>query len=82
MVGSTHEQRIIAALRDRSGLDDDELSLAAGVSPRQQVNQICRWLESCGLLRREIGPRGKIVNFLQDQTESDRAGEAGRRARA
>ena len=82
MTASTNEQRIIAALRHRSGLDDDELSVAAGVRPRQQVNQICRWLASRGLVRREKGPRGKIVNFLQDQTAFERAGKASLRATA
>ena len=70
---ATNEQRILVALRDRPGLDDDELSVAAGVRPRQQVNQICRWLESRGFIRREPGPRGKIVNFLLSQTGSERA---------
>ncbi len=52
-------------LNNRPGLDDDELSRVTGVAPRQQVNQICRLLESRGLLRREKGPRGKIVNYLK-----------------
>ena len=66
MTSTTNEERIIARLRDRPGLDDDELSKATGISPRQQVNQICRRLESRGLVRREPGARGKIVNFLRD----------------
>jgi hypothetical protein len=82
MAGSTNEQRILATLRDHPGLNDDDLSVAARVRPRQQVNQICRRLESRGLLRRQIGPRGKIVNFLQDLSESERAGEAGRNVTA
>ena len=77
MAGNTNEQRILAALRDRPGLDDDELSVAAGVRPRQQVNQLCRWLESRGFVRREIGYRGKIVNFLQHKTEAEHSGDAG-----
>ena len=50
MAGNTNEQRILAALHDRPGLDD-ELSVAAGVRPRQQVNQFAmiighmRWIE-------------------------------------
>jgi len=66
MTRTTNEERIIARLRDRPGLDDDELSKATGISPRQQVNQICRRLESRGLVRREPGARGKIVNFLRN----------------
>jgi hypothetical protein len=75
VIGNTNEQRIIAMLQDRPGLDDDELSIATGVSPRQQVNQICRWLESRGRIRREIGPRGKIVNFLRDLSARSRSSE-------
>ena len=69
MTRTTNEQRIMAMLKDRPGLDDDELSKATGISPRQQVNQICRRLESRGLVRRDIGARGKIVNFVQSSSE-------------
>ena len=69
MTRTTNEQRIMAMLKDRPGLDDDELSKATGISPRQQVNQICRRLESRGLVRRDTGARGKIVNFLQSPGE-------------
>lgn len=62
----TNADRIIDVLRERGALDDDDLSLASGVKPRQQVNQICRYLESRKILRREVGPRGKIVNILID----------------
>ncbi|HVY91016.1 MAG TPA: peroxide stress protein YaaA [Hyphomonadaceae bacterium] len=55
---------IIAALQRWSDLDDDELAQRAGVSPRQQVNIVCRRLEQRGLLKRLIGSRGKIVNRL------------------
>ena len=60
----TNEQRIIELLKKRPGLDDDEIFKGTGVSPRQQVNQICRHLESRSVLRRGIGPKGKIVNTL------------------
>ncbi len=60
----TNRDRIIAALNARGPLDDDELSLLTGVNPRQQVNQICRGLESAGLLTRRAGPRGKLVNAI------------------
>jgi hypothetical protein len=55
---------IIAALRHWPDIDDDELARRAGVSPRQQVNIICRRLEQRGFLERFTGPRGKIVNRL------------------
>lgn len=45
-------------------LDDDELSLRTGISPRQTINQICNRLAVEGLVRRVTGPDGKIVNSL------------------
>ena len=60
----THAERILELLGRMSGLDDDEISRSLNVRPRQTVNQTCRLLESKGLLRREYGPRGKIVNVL------------------
>jgi hypothetical protein len=57
-------ERIVDALGQRPDLDDDQLSRRAGVSPRQQVNIICRRLEQQGLVQRFIGERGKIVNRL------------------
>lgn len=49
-------------------LDDDQISERAGISPRQSVNQICRALERAGIVRRRIGPDGKIINeWLGDQ---------------
>ena len=44
------------------GSDDDEIAAALKILPRQQVNQICRRLESEGKLSRSRGPEGKIVN--------------------
>jgi hypothetical protein len=68
MTGPTSRQRILTALvRRPEGLDDDELSLATGVRPRQQVNRICRRLASEGIVLRGIGLRGKIVNRLREQ---------------
>ena len=63
---------IIAALQRWPDLDDDELAQRADVSPRQQVNIICRRLEQRGFLERFTGPRGKIVNRLTGihQTET------------
>jgi hypothetical protein len=56
--------RIIEAVRMRGPLDDDELSMHTSILPRQQVNQICRRLQAKGVLSRELGPKGKIVNVL------------------
>ena len=64
MTRETNEERIVAFLLRRPGIDDDEISQLTGITPRQQVNQICRRLESRGVLLRSPGPRGKIVNAL------------------
>jgi hypothetical protein len=45
------------------GRDDDEIASVLKIVPRQTVNQICRRLCEGGLLRREPGGRGKLVNF-------------------
>lgn len=60
----THADRIVELLGRKSGLDDDEISEVLDIRPRQTVNQECRLLERKGLVRRERGPRGKIVNVL------------------
>ena len=62
----TNGERIIAALRNSPGLDDDELSSMTGIRPRQQVNQICRRLEAGGVVFRGKSADGKIVNVLVD----------------
>ena len=59
----TDTDRLIEALRRSPGLDDDELARQLGIEPRQ-VNQICRYLEILGRLRRTPGPGGKISNTL------------------
>ena len=62
----TNREKVLSTLRlSTSPLDDDELARRAGVSPRQQVNQICRGLVQEGLLTRVSGPDGKIVNALR-----------------
>ena len=64
MSGGTHADRIIELLARTPGLDDDEIAKALSINPRQAVNQTCRLLESKGILTRQRGPRGKIVNEL------------------
>jgi hypothetical protein len=64
LTGASNAQRILDLLARRSALDDDKISTILNITPRQQVNQICRRLERDGLVRREYGPRGKIVNIL------------------
>jgi len=49
----TNRERVIAYLRTHpEGADDDQLSLALGITPRQQVNQICRALATAGIVSR------------------------------
>ena len=62
----TNTDRVIEALRRSPRLDDDELAREAGVESRQEVNQICRYLEILGRLRRTRAPGGKIINILID----------------
>lgn len=59
----TNAERILSLLAQNPGLDDDEISQRTGVSPRQQVNIICRRLAGQGLLARKPGSSGKIGNF-------------------
>ena len=66
MPRQTNEERVVALLRRRPGLDDDEISELTGIGRRQQVNQICHRLEGRGVLMRTGGPNGKIVNELVD----------------
>lgn len=59
----TNADRILELLGAHPGLDDDEIAKLAQISPRQQVNQLCRRLEANGLLVRRKGPSGKVCNF-------------------
>jgi hypothetical protein len=75
---------IIETLQHWPDLDDDELSRRSGITPRQQVNIICRRLEQRGILERFTGTRGKIVNRLADihRTEQALAGVVAARSGA
>ena len=68
-----NSDRILDVLRRHpEGLDDDELSQLSGVTPRQQVNMVCRKLEADGIVLRERDySKGKIVNRL---TKKEAAG--------
>jgi hypothetical protein len=75
----TKVDRIISVLRERNGLDDDEISAATDIQPRQTVNQICRRLELQGLLTRtQSGASAKIMNFLKSSTALHRAENAAK----
>jgi hypothetical protein len=64
----TSKDKILVVLQAREvALCDDCLSKLAGVTPRQQVNQICRPLADAGTIERNHGPCGncggsKLVN--------------------
>lgn len=45
------------------GRDDDEISNALKIKPRQSVNQVCRALENAGAITRRLGPTGKLANY-------------------
>ena len=61
---TSHRERILDFLGRFPGRDDDELAAALKIAPRQTVNMVCRKLCQEGFLRRQRGPRGKLVNFL------------------
>ncbi len=62
---------IITALRtsDRP-LDDEQLAAVLGVDPRE-VHRQCRRLAFQGVIIRESGPNGKIVNHLDQGSAGD-----------
>ena len=76
----TNRERIFATVRAHPGLTDSEIRQRTGISPHQQVNQICRRLATEGLVRRDIGPLGSIVNVPIGPGEPDRP-DSGTRAR-
>jgi hypothetical protein len=59
------------------GLDDDDISQITGITPRQQVQQLCNQLASSKRIRREsvekAGKRRKIHNFPLNDADSLRA---------
>jgi len=68
---SRNEDKLLGFLETEgnTGYCDDCLSLKLGITPRQQVNQICRRLQSKGKILREKGTcticgKHKILNFL------------------
>jgi DNA-binding MarR family transcriptional regulator len=66
-------QEIIDFITRFPGRDDDEISAALQISPRQTINQICRKLEKAGLIERGRGSSGKIVNHLTPQSSAMQA---------
>lgn len=61
----TKRDKVLEALKaSLVPLDDDEIAKRAGFAQRQAANSICRALADQGVLVREPGPSGKIVNRL------------------
>lgn len=60
--------RLVAALRGHGRRDDDELAKTLLIN-RQRVNQVARMLERQGVLKRAVGPAGKLINSLVDGAE-------------
>lgn len=58
----SNRERVLDFIAAFPGRDDDEIAGALKITPRQAVNQICRRLCLEGIVRRERGPRGKLVN--------------------
>ena len=61
----TNEDRVLDFIKRHPGRDDDEISLALKITPRQQVNQICNRLLKQGRIRRTKGPLDKLVNTVR-----------------
>ena len=59
----TVAQRVIAALREHGPKNDDQLAALIGAD-RHHVNQVARALEKGEMLKRSVGPRGKLINVL------------------
>ncbi|MBZ9942426.1 MarR family transcriptional regulator [Mesorhizobium sp. BR1-1-13] len=45
------------------GRDDDQISTALKITPRQTVNQICRELANAGVVERRPNASGKLANY-------------------
>lgn len=69
---TTHREQILDFILRFPGRDDDEISSALQIKPRQTVNMICRELAETGAIERLTGPRGKLANY-------PRAVESGRK---
>jgi hypothetical protein len=63
----TREQILALLGRVSIPLDDDDIGDRLGIN-RHYVNQVCRRLASEGVVRREEGPVGKILNVLAVDT--------------
>lgn len=58
-----HREAILDYIHRFPGRDDDEISAALRIRPRQTINQTCRALAKSGQIVRKPGQYGKICNF-------------------
>jgi hypothetical protein len=56
------------------GLSDSEIREETGISPHQQVNQICHQLEAMGLIERRRQPAGPILNIALEEPRATTLG--------
>lgn len=68
-----NSERITDFIRRFPGRDDDEISAALQIEPRQTVNQVCRSLAKAGLVERRPNPTGKLGNYPFDGPSINRA---------
>jgi hypothetical protein len=59
---TTHRDRVLEFIKGFPDRDDDEIARVLKIPQRQAVNIICRELAQQGLIVRETGPAGKLVN--------------------
>jgi len=81
MSHKTNKEDVFEVIQSHpEGLDDDDISEMTGITPRQQVQQLCNRLAANNRIRRESvekpGKRRKIHNFpVQGSTDSLSKGE-------
>ncbi len=63
----SNRDRILSLITANADLTDRQIREATGIEPHQQVNQICRRLEADGLIYRQRGPNGLIMNRAADE---------------
>jgi hypothetical protein len=68
MTGKTNKEDVFDLIQKHpEGLDDDDICAMTGITPRQQVQQLCNRLAASNRIRRESvekpGKRRKIHNF-------------------
>lgn len=59
----SNRERIVEFINRFPGRDDDEISVALKIEPRQTVNQVCRALTKAGILERRQNATGKLGNY-------------------